>query len=108
VMAHGACTVCGCALEECIRDQNCPGEIGRFVRPAPRKDEIYKVRLSTGDWVRVRTGHALAGAAGVVVAVDRLAKPILVTLRQLNGQKIRIPLGLLEFVGYAGSEPDVL
>lgn len=121
-MAHGACSVCGCALEECIREQSCPGEIGRFCRPAPSWKKAVEaitasrpttrrlggVHLLPGDWVRVKKGHELEGASGVVKLVNHAARPALVTLRQLNGQELRLPLGLLEFVSYAGSEPDVL
>lgn len=121
-MAHGACPTCGCALEECIRDQACPGEIGRFCRPAPSwkraVEAITASRPATrrsggvtfipGDWVRVKEGHDLAGAAGVIVTVERNTQPVLVKFRQLNGTEIRIPLGRVEFVGFRGDAPDVL
>lgn len=121
-MAHGACTICGCSIEECAREQNCPGEIGRFMKPAPSWNKAVEaitasrpatrrvggICLVPGDWVRVKKGHQLEGAAGAVKTVDRNNRPALVTLRQLNGQELRLPLGLLEFVGYRGEEPDVL
>lgn len=104
-MAYGACSFCGCAFEECVRDKECPGKLEPYKPPAKKKPGIH---LSFGDWVRVRRGHRLEGAAGQVRSVDRITKPALVVFRQLNGNEIRLPLGLLEFVGYAGTEPDVL
>lgn len=97
-MAYGACSACGCSFEECSRD-GCN-------RPPKRK--THGIRLIPGDWVRVRRGHKLEGAAGTVKTVDRRNQPTLVTLRQINGNEIRLPVGLLEFVGYRGEEPDVL
>lgn len=100
-MAHGACSACGCAFEECARD-GCPGTPKR----QPKKPQ--PMLMTNGDWVRVKPGHTLAGAAGAVKHIDRTHTPALVRFRQLNGNELRLPLGLLEFVSYAGYEPDVL
>lgn len=101
-MAYGACDTCGCAFHECECADRAKTEkkTGRV--------QVMHVRLIPGDWVRVKRGHRLEGAAGAVRSVNRGNKPALVTFRQLNGNELRIPLGLLEFVGYRGEEPDVL
>lgn len=102
-MAHGACDPCGNAYEEC----ECKDQPVRGKRRKPKPKPV-PVKMGFGDWVRVKRGHALAGAAGSVKHVDRSTHPALVRFRQLNGHELRLPLGMLEFVGYAGSEPDVL
>lgn len=99
-MAYGACDACGCAHHEC----EC-ADRGTEIKPKRRKPGIH---LVPGDWMRVKAGHRLAGAAGSVKKIDRSVKPALLTIRQLNGHELRLPLGLFEFVGYAGTEPDVL
>lgn len=107
-MAYGACSSCGCSHEECLRDGECDR---KPLPPAPRPGGRKKtggIHLIPGDWVRVRRGHRLEGAAGAVKIVNRKNQPALVTFRQLNGNELRLPLGLLEFVGYRGEEPDVL
>jgi len=109
-MAHGACDHCGCAFEE----HECDGtpvntrlERARRALANPQKEKP-KTQLGRDDWVRVRKGHRLAGAAGQVKHVDRSVVPALVRVRQLNGNELRLPLGLFEFVSYSNVEPDVL
>lgn len=102
-MAYGACDACGCAIHEC----EC-AERAAPVTKKPRKTKpgIYMIR---GDYVRVKSGHALAGAAGQVHCVTRAkGKPVLVEVRQLNGNPIRLPREMWEFVGHADSYPDVI
>lgn len=106
-MAYGACGPCGCAFEE----NGCtPYSCGLAVptKSAKPAKPGKKIPMLPGDWVRVRRGHRLEGAAGHVRKVDRVANPALVVFRQLNGTEVRLPLGLIEFVGYSGTEPDVL
>lgn len=103
-MAYGACDNCGCAFHEC----ECPDR--KAAPPAKKKRRVVSgIYMIRGDWVRVKKGHELAGAAGKVETVSRTkGKPTIVEIRQLNGNPLRLPREFWEFVGHGDSYPDVL
>lgn len=62
-----------------------------------------KSMISVGDWVTVKAGE-LRGASGHVrTLVDGVA-----TLRQLNGNELRVPVTRLGFSAYSHEAPEGL
>jgi len=52
------------------------------------------------DWVRVKNGRYLDGAEGKVEKVQKTGLVTILTIRQLNGNEIRLPRSHFEFAAY--------
>lgn len=70
-------------------------------RSTTKKIKKSTVPMGKDDWVRVKLGE-LTGAEGKVVSLKKVsAKVTIVTIRQLNGNEIKLPRPHFEFAAYA-------
>jgi hypothetical protein len=65
-----------------------------------RSEEKQKVVMQKDDWVRVKNGRYLDGAEGKVVKTEKVGLITIVTVRQLNGNELRLPRSHFEFAAY--------